>query len=295
MDSSNKVIKYSLVFLILIELLLFNGIRYICLAIFKKIIDPSAPLEGYSLDILTLTILASRALYFIGYSTAYYFLVSNRCQQQLLDEMEKQELENIIKEKEIKNELILTQNAFLRAQINPDFLIKVLNHLYNETNSAAPKAAESILSLSAIMKYALSKEASSGNVLLADEIKLIETFLHLHQARQVHRAELKLSYNASCLPIKFIPLILMTLTENILKHGKLADPQPPAEIKINYENSILRIETSNHESTNSKIPSHGIGLKNIRERLFLAYGERATFNHKLDSKRYFHTSLVVHL
>ncbi|MGY0039290.1 histidine kinase [Pedobacter sp. NJ-S-72] len=207
--------------------------------------------------------------------------------------MEQQELRNLIQEKEARNELVLTQNAFLRSQINPDFLLDTLDYLYNETLESEPIAAESILSLSNIMQYALSKEASTGSVKLEKEICLIENFLLLHQARQVHQAQLKLSYDKDCLSMEFIPLVLMTLTENILKHGQLDDPNKPAEIKITCENSILRIETTNQQAINSNLPSHGIGLKNIKERLFVAYGSRVFFNYHLDSKSYFHTSIQI--
>ncbi|MGY0039288.1 sensor histidine kinase [Pedobacter sp. NJ-S-72] len=234
-------------------------------------------------------------LFFLGYSTGYYFLMLVRSQKQLVEQMQQQELKKLIQEKEMKNELILTQNAFLRSQINPDFLISTLTSLYDETREPAPKAAESILSLSDIMQYALSEESSGGFVKLEKEIGLIENFLLLHQARQVHHAQLRFSYNQESLSIEFIPLVLMTLTENILKHGQLDDPNKPAEIKITCESSVLYIETSNLQAINSNIPSHGIGLKNIKERLFHAYGEAASFNYHLDSTHYFHTSIVVQL
>ncbi|QNK62928.1 sensor histidine kinase [Pedobacter sp. PAMC26386] len=234
-----------------------------------------------------------RPMYFMGYSTGYYFLMRVGRQRRLVEEMQQRELKNLIQEKEMKNELILTQNAFLRSQINLDFLIKTLDSLYDETLYPAPKAAETILHLSDMMQYALSEEASTGFVKMKKEINLIENFLILHQARQARLAQLKLSYNMDSLSIEFIPLVLMTLTENILKHGQLDNPQKPAEIKINYENSILRIETSNYESINSKIPSHGIGLKNIKDRLSLTYGEAAVFQYYLDAENYFHTSIQV--
>jgi len=294
LDSRSKLLKFSLVFLVLIEIALFISIKYGCEIIFFTYVQHIDISKAYA-NFTELVKQVWRPVYFIGFSTGYYFLMRTRRQSQLVEEMEQQELENVIQEKEIKNELVLTQNAFLRSQINPDFLIKTLSYLYDETRESAPKAAESILSLSDIMQYALSKEASSGFVELEKEINLIEKFLLLHQARHVQRAALKFSYNNASLSISFIPLVLMTLTENILKHGQLDDPQKPAEIKITCKNSILRITTSNYESSKNQIPSHGIGLKNIKKRLYLAYGETASFNYYLDSKKYFHTTIEVQI
>lgn len=293
LESKNKLLKYNLVFLVLIEFMLFIGIKYQCELIFYRYEDP-AHLQGYRFDLKFLSKMIYRTIYFMIYSTGYYFIIRTRERRQQVEEMEQQRLKNQIQEREIKNELISTQNAFLKSQINPDFLIKTLNYLYNETYEAEPVAAESILCLSDIMQYALSKEASAGFVKLEKEIELIENFLLLHQARQVHEAQLKLSYSPEALSTLFIPLVLMTLTENILKHGKLDDPDKPAEIKITYEDSILRIETTNQKSMNSNIPSYGIGLKNIKDRLFMAYDEKAIFEYYLDAKGHFHTVIAVY-
>lgn len=292
LESNNKLLRYSLVFLVLIEFILFISIKYQCDLIFYRYQDPEH-LNRYRFDLNSLSNKIYRTIYFMVYSTGYYFIISTRERRQQVEEMEQQKLKKQIQEREIKNELISTQNAFLKSQINPEFLINTLNYLYKETYDAEPVAAESILCLSDIMQYALSKEASAGFVKLKKEIELIENFLLLHQARQVHEAQLKLSYAPQALSNLFIPLVLMTLTENILKHGKLDDPDKPAEIRITYEDSILRIETANQKSMNSNMPSYGIGLKNIKDRLFMAYGEKAIFDYHLDSEGYFHTAIAV--
>ncbi|RAJ34413.1 sensor histidine kinase [Pedobacter cryoconitis] len=294
LEGKKRLHSIGIAFLILIELAAATYIIFNLLVFVQKYISHTA-LNSYSPKWKGMIPILYKVIYFTGYSTFYYFMTRAQKQRQLAEEMEQQELKKLIQEKEIRNELVLTQNTFLRAQINLDFLISTLDHLYHKTCVSAPKAAESILSLTDIMQYALSKEASDGLVKLEKEINLIENFLLLHQARQVHQAQLSFSYSRECLPAEFIPLILMTLTENMLKHGKLDDPDNPAEIKITYENSILHIQTMNKEAVNSNIPSHGIGLKNIRERLSLAYGEMATFDYHLDSKGYFHTAIMVQI
>ena len=223
LESPNRLLKYSLVLLVLMEFTFFVCIKYQSDLIFYKYENPVF-LREYKFDLTSLSKLIYRTIYFIVYSTGYYFIVRTRQRRQQVEEMEQQELRNLIQEKEARNELVLTQNAFLRSQINPDFLLDTLDYLYNETLDPEPMAAESILSLSNIMQYALSEEASTGFVKLEKEIGLIENFLLLHQARQVHQAQLKFSYDKESLAMEFIPLVLMTLTENILKHGQLGDP-----------------------------------------------------------------------
>lgn len=292
LEGKRKFTPFGIVILVFIELILFIAIKYGGQILIIKYVQHNV-LKNDHLSLALLTPMLYRSLYFMGYSTGYYFLMRTRRRTYLVEEMKQQELKDMIQEKEIMDELIATQNAFLKSQINPEFLINTLEYLYQETHKTAPKAAENIVSLSAIMQYALSEEALTVFVKLEKEIELIENFLLLHQAKQVCQAQLKLSYTKEVLSISFIPLILMTLTENILKHGKLDDPDKAAELKITCENSILRIETTNKKSNNSNIPSHGIGLKNIKDRLSMTYGETASFEYYLDSKGYFYTIIEV--
>jgi two-component system LytT family sensor kinase len=292
LNTKNKLLRYCLPLFILLELACYIELRYLIEEhLYKYIgVHDFALNESFKLYI---TPKIWRCFYFIGTSTVYYFSIRDFKQNRQIEKLRQQELKAILLEKEIKNELILTQNALLRAQINPHFLINTLSYLYNETRKSAPKAADSILLLSDIMQYTLSKEVSSGFVKLENEIKLVESFLILQQASQTYKTQLKLSYNSEVSSVYFIPMILMSLTENMIKHDQFDIALKPAEINISYENSILYIKTSNYESSNGKFISHGLRLKNIRDRLTMAYGETATFDYHFDSQNYFHTRIKV--
>jgi len=287
-NTKNRILKYSLPLLVISELGLYLTISFFGEKYLHRYIDVRQLEAALPVRLLLLT-KTWRGLYFTGLSTIYCLFKRHLGQRKQIEQMKEQELKTILFEKEIKSDLILTQNALLRSQINPHFLINTLSYLYNVTRKTAPKAADSILYLSDIMQYALSKEISSEYVKLESEIRLIESFLFLNQAKQKYKVHLKLSYNSEALSILIIPLILMSLTENIIKHGQLDNPLKPAEIKIIYKDSILYIKTSNSEATENQISTYNSGLKNIFSRLLLAYGERATFNAHLDSQNYFHT------
>jgi len=288
LNTNKKLFKYSLPLLILLEVIGYITIKFLSERYIYKYIGIQSPEITKSVQVYMSSKLW-RCIYLIGNSTGYYFLMHDLQQRKQVERMKQQELKKILREKEIRNELTLTQNAFLRAQINPHFLINTLSYLYNETRKQAPKAADSILSLSDIMQYALSKDLSSRYVKLENEIKLVESFLLLHQARHTYTIQLKLSYNKEVLFVPFIPLILMSLTENMIKHGQLDNPLKPAQISIVYENSVLSIETSNPEAAAHRMSGHDPSLKNISGRLSLAYGERASFNSHVDPQSYFRT------
>ncbi|QNK62936.1 histidine kinase [Pedobacter sp. PAMC26386] len=292
LNAKKKLFKFSLLFFILLEVLLFIYLKRVLLDfIYAYLTTKPAPTKF--IDPLSFFALLWRTIFFIGNSTGYYFLVHDQEQRQQVKKLRQQQLKKIIREKEVNNELIQTQNDFLRSQINPHFLINTLSYLYNETRKLAPKAAESILSLTDIMQYALSKEAPDGYVKFEGEIDLVERFLSLSKISQPDQVQLKLSYNLNVLSVPFIPLVLMPLTESIIKYGQLNDPMKPAGIRITYENSILAIETSNHEFIGEQSSINDPMLKIIQNRLLLAYGERAVFNFHLDSENYFHTNTQV--
>ncbi|QNK62932.1 histidine kinase [Pedobacter sp. PAMC26386] len=284
LNSPNKHFKYSLPLLIILELLCYLIIRFLADFCYKYIDH-----QHLDTDIIYFTGSVWRGIYFIGISTVYYFLTHDQQQRQQIAKMKQQELKAILLAKGINNELIQTQNAFLRAQINPHFLINTLSYLYNVTRKTSPKIADNILSLTEIVQYALSKEISSVYVKLEDEIKLIESFLLLHQAQLPYKLQLRLSYNDEALPILIIPLMLMTLTENIIKHAQLDNPGKQAEIKIVYENSILYIKTSNHKTKMDQISTQYTDLENIGSRLSSIYGENAFFDCHHDLQNNFHT------
>ncbi|MET4138460.1 histidine kinase [Pedobacter sp. UYP1] len=287
LNTPNKILKYSLGILIILEII---GYLVIGGLVTKYLYTDESPQKSLS-QIFNKAYIIGRiwmAIYYMGTSTGYYFLMHHRQQKQLVEKMKQQELKTILLEKAIKNELVLTQNAFLRAQINPHFLINTLSFLYNETRKLAPKAAESILSLSDIIQYSLSKEVDAGFVELEKEIRLVESFLTLYQAREPLKKQLSFSYNAAALAVPFIPMILMSLTERIIKHGQLDDSLKPAKIKIIYEDSILFIDTSNMKCMES-LSTHETILESINSRLATVYGDRAEFGFYLDTHNYFHT------
>ncbi|RAJ34414.1 histidine kinase [Pedobacter cryoconitis] len=292
LNSNIKLLRYSLPLLILLEFFAYCIIKLLIeIHIYKQIGVQNPALDIH--DGIYYYRRVWRFFLFIAIATGYYFLQQHQEQRQRVERMKQEELKKILWEKEIKNELTLTQNAILRAQINPHFLINTLSYLYNETWKIEPEAAENILSLSEIMQYALNKDVSSPYVKLENEIKLIKNFLSLYQVRQLYKMQLKLVYTSEVLSVLFIPLIMMALTETILQNSQLDDPLKPAEIRIVHAYSILSIETTSFEGPEKRGDRDETIFTNINNRLLLAYGEKASFNYHLDSSNYFHTAIRV--
>jgi two-component system LytT family sensor kinase len=246
-----------------------------------------------TLNILFFVKIIYRSFYFIGFSTGYYFLITFIKERTLNEELEKQKLNDIIDQQKVKNELNVAVNAYLKAQINPHFLFNTLNYIYNNIRKVAPMAAEAIITLSDMMRYAIKSENSEGLVLLSDEIEQLENLIVLHKMRQEDALYLTLDYTAADRPASFIPLILLTLAENMFKHGNMSKSSCPALISINVTEACLEITTANLINEVSGNANTDLGLENIKRRLFYTYGEKASIYYRADAENYFHVKVTL--
>lgn len=234
-----------------------------------------------------------RSLYFIGFSTGYYFLITFLKEKERTAALERQRLNQIIDQQKMEQELAKAQNAYLRAQINPHFLFNTLNFIYNRTRKAAPIAADAILTLSAMMRYAIETGEDKGNILIEEEIEQVHNLIHLHRLRQNDQIYFEITVQNEVKKIRIIPLILITLVENIFKHGNLSLKHHPAVIKIYTLDAKLYIETDNLINAIHNKTGFSKGLENIEKRLKNAYADAASFIHEADARNHFKTQVVI--
>lgn len=211
-----------------------------------------------------------RGTYFLGLGTGYFYIKTYLYEKKKSAELEKQHLEDIIQKQQIEQELTQAQNAFLKAQINPHFLFNTLDFVYHEVNASSPKAGETIISLSNMMRYALDAEQQGEQVRLMDEINQLEDLIRIYRLRN-EQLQLELVYDQEVTHLRIIPLVLLTLAENMFKHGLLNQSDNPARIQIELIDDQLQINTRNLVGRSGG-SSHQQGLENIRKRLEQAYG-----------------------
>ncbi|WP_165825359.1 sensor histidine kinase [Pedobacter yonginense] len=227
-----------------------------------------------------------RWTFFTGFATGYYFLINFFKERKKTAKLEQQRLNNII-------QIAKSENAFLRAQIQPHFLFNTLDFIYHNAREASPIAAETILSLSEMMRYAVDSNQEGEFILLGDEIDQVENLINLHQLRQNHSLQIRFDYDDEVRALKIIPLVLITLVENIFKHGNLNDMNHPAEIYIDQNDGNLTIETSNLANLKPNASGLNSGMENIRKRLAYSYHNLASFDYYTDDNQYFRAKLVI--
>lgn len=168
---------------------------------------------------------------------------------------------------------------FIKAQVNPHFLFNTLNNLYSLVLAQSEKAAGLVMNLADIMDYHL-QSTTKNQVSLDKELAYIHTYLEVEKVRYEEPEGISFTLQGETLDLKIIPLLLMPLVENAMKHGISQITQKPwLQIEAHVDHKTLAFTVINNLPTTStdKVPNHGIGLENIRQRLSLFYPQQHQF------------------
>jgi sensor histidine kinase YesM len=250
----------------IITLLLWT---FICTSIIQLI----QPNEVYQqlLDEALLYHIISGAFYYIVIVLVYYLILYN---QNLQEQKNRQlQLATEVKDAELR---------MLKSQINPHFIFNSLNSINSLTISDPPKARQMIINLSSFLRYSIGKD-NKETTNLGTELENIELYLAIEKVRFGDRLVFNNQVSPACHSSKIPNLLLQPLFENAIKHGI---QESIDTITINLDatltETMLSIKISNNFDPES-VPQkgQGIGLKNIKQRLNLIYGQEGLIQQKV--------------
>lgn len=195
----------------------------------------------------------------------------------------------------IYEEKIQKQKAqldFYALQVNPHFLINSMNTIYNFARMGEMKMIQEFISC--IVEHFRYTLYGDGKVLLEDEVKFTQNYLRMQQLRSFNRTnfELKIWMEEGMEKITVPNLLLQGFVENSVKHTKAEQGLVLVEIQAfleetqegNYVNVRVQDSGSGFEpevlqklNAGEKLEDERgkhIGIYNIRQRLYLLYGDR---------------------
>jgi two-component system, LytTR family, sensor kinase len=185
-----------------------------------------------------------------------------------------------------ENLLQISELENLKKQLNPHFLFNALNSIKALTLFDGVKARESIIQLSDLLRLSLNL-GEQQRATLSEEIRLAENYLALEKLRYDNRLAYEFNINADLDNVLIMPMSLNTMLENAVKHG-IGKLKSGGKIIISAstEKNIVSItvENSGNYDPKPKSDEGGIGLENLRKRLELQYGEKASFTIKNENK-----------
>ena len=170
-----------------------------------------------------------------------------------------------------------TRLHMLQAQIEPHFLFNTLTSLQHLVRTDPQQADFLLTQLISYLRQAIPDVRGTAST-LGRELASVQTYLDIVRVRMGGR----LSVNVQCAPalagLPFPALIIHTLVENAIKHGVEMKTGPVA-IAVTARLAMHRggpgVDVSVHDNgVGLGAPatvSGGVGLRNIRDRLALAY------------------------
>lgn len=285
--NQNKALRITIY--VLFELTIFISVVYFIdlLLITQTNILRTNVIESHIRILLGIT---WRTLYFMLFGTGYYFFIAYKREREIKEEVLKNQLMGIIEKQKIETDLIIAKNAYLKAQINPHFLFNTLDFIYHDVVQHSNKSADAILDLVEIMRYALDVDYLGKYVEMGTEIEQVKILVNLHRLRSDGKESVAIHYDDDLKSLKIIPLVLLTLVENMFKHGNLKDQE--GQINMYIKDGRIYVHTINMMYEGRQAIGFGSGLSNIEQRLVDTYKGDAEFRYGLN-RNTFEVSLSV--
>lgn len=177
----------------------------------------------------------------------------------------------------LQSEQQATELASLKHQLNPHFLFNSLNTVYALIDTSPADARGAVHRLSGMLRYVLYEDVKT--VRLSQEVDFIENYVALMRLRMSNRTirvETDIEgYGDTLVP----PLLFIPLVENAFKYGNEDSSGKPIELAVKATADGIECSTSNGipNTRSAKEKESGIGLTNLRRRLSLVYGGKASF------------------
>jgi signal transduction histidine kinase len=181
---------------------------------------------------------------------------------------------------ELESELAQAQLQTLKQQLRPHFLFNTLNAISGFIHTDPRAADDMIGNLSSLLRLSLDS-GEVQNVLLRDELRALELYIDIQQARFGKRFTVEMCIDPQTLGAYVPHLMLQPLVENAFHHG----------ISKRTTDGLLRVESERRDSMVRLLVADngpgsgghagngtGIGLKNSRARLRRLYGDLAALN-----------------
>jgi two-component system, LytTR family, sensor kinase len=186
-----------------------------------------------------------------------------------------------IREQEIGKLASEAELRALRAQINPHFLFNALTTIGYLIQTAPPRALETLLRLTSLLRGVLRSEGEFTS--LGRELELVESYLDIERARFEHRLGVTIDVPRRLRHIRLPPLLLQPLVENAVKHG-IGRKQSGGEVTIRAQvertgddqrHLTLTVQDTGAGTTHQALErgrAAGVGLRNVERRLECQYG-----------------------
>lgn len=169
-----------------------------------------------------------------------------------------------------------TDLRLLEAQLAPHTLFNMLNTVYAVLLTDPQKAIPLFLSMSEALRHVVDRTRRRW-IPLHEEIEFIEHYTILERARSTERVSIAIDTDGD-LDVPVPPMLLATLFENAVKHGRFPDGTLDINVSVRTSESHMRFDVVNRfPAPRAAEINLGIGHINVRSRLRMLYPTTSEF------------------
>ncbi|HEX6721114.1 MAG TPA: sensor histidine kinase [Burkholderiaceae bacterium] len=184
----------------------------------------------------------------------------------------------------LKRQVVEARMAAMQAQVEPHFLFNTLasiDHLIETDPARASTMQKNLIALLRASMPTLREAGNGGPRDLKRELAVIRPYLEILKVRMEDRLHTEIDVPEGLQSAEFPSMMIQTLVENAIKHG--LEPKPEGgslSVRAEVQHGKLAVTVADTGVGFGKAATAGtgVGLANIRERLQLLYGNKATLN-----------------
>lgn len=171
--------------------------------------------------------------------------------------------------------------AMLQQQMNPHFLLNTLNTIrFLAEQSSQERISSLVLSLSYLLRQQLYRSERFWT--LEEEKEYLLQYIEIQRARFGQGIKVELAFEEDLLKLPILRMLLQPLVENSFEHA--FGGRAEGRIRIGAERSRggVRLSVADNgvgwAAWRDPVAGKSIGLRNVRDRLRLHYGEEAVLD-----------------
>ena len=182
---------------------------------------------------------------------------------------------------QLKRQVVEARMAAMQAQVEPHFLFNTLASIDHLIETDPKRASQMQKNLIALLRASMPtmREAHPAAHNLGREMAVIRPYLEILKVRMEDRLRTELDVPDGLLSADFPPMMIQSLVENAIKHG--LEPKPEGgtlsvRAEILHGKLAVTVADTGLGFGKAATAGTGVGLNNIRERLQLLYGSKAS-------------------
>jgi signal transduction histidine kinase len=221
------------------------------------------------------------AFTFLGMIIAPWMAVAALLKQ-IKEDARRQALQFQLERSELERSALNARLDLLQAQVQPHFLFNTLANVRELVVMGSPRAAVLLEHLIAYLRAAVPRiNDAEGTV--AEEMERVRAYLEIMHMRMPDRLQFSFDISLAAAALPCLPMSALTLVENAVRHGiDPAESGGRVDVSAAIHNGALTLQVRDtgvglaRASAPMGGASLGTGIRNLRERLRLAFGDDAS-------------------